>query len=247
MQSIRCKAYAPASALPAHRHDEPSLCLVVSGRYEETQRGRAVAHGPGHLLYCAAGEPHSQRFAGEGARKLLLRPAPAALEFLQARGALEPGRHVAAPRLAALARELAAELDARDDCAAMVVEGLVLELLGLFGRGGDERGRAAWLQRVRDYLHEHQAGELALEGVAREVGRHPTHVAREFKRAFGVSVGGYLREIRVQRAERLLDGERASLAQIAIACGFCDQAHMSRVFRALRGTTPAARRRARRA
>lgn len=204
-------------------------------------------HGEGHLLFCAADVAHSQRFSRYGAVKILFQPSTAALDFLSTRMALEPGRHLASPRLVALARELAAELNTRDDCAAMIVDGLILELLGLFGRASPAQGRPPpWLDLVRDYLHDNLAQTPPLNRVASQVGHHPTHVAREFRRVFGMTMGGYLRELRVRQAETLLGQGTQSLAEIAVHCGFCDQAHMSRVFRSLRGITPARYRAARR-
>lgn len=199
-----------------------------------------MTHGEGHMLFCAAEEPHSQRFAREGASKITIDLSPAAVDFLAEKRAAIPGGYLVSPRLAALARQLSDELSRQDDCAAMVVEGLVLEALGLFGRSPDAGGGAtAWLEKVRDALHAHSGQAFSLEDAARAVGRHPTHVAREFKRVYGVTVGHYAKELQVAHVEALLADDADSLADIADLCGFCDQAHMTRVFRRARGITPA--------
>lgn len=240
MESIQLRAYPAAFEMKRHRHDRPSLCLVAAGRYEESVCGHSIKHGEGHLLFCAADEPHAQRFSREGALKILIEPTPAAIDFLGARTALTPGRYLVLPRLAALARELSAELTSGDDCTAMIVEGLVLETFGLFGRAFTVRGRPpTWINEVRDYLCDNGCRVSRLEDVARVVNHHPAHIAREFKRAFGVTVGDYTRELRVAKAETLLASDADSLAEIADACGFYDQAHLTRTFRRLRGLTPA--------
>jgi AraC-like DNA-binding protein len=48
---------------------------------------------------------------------------------------------------------------------------------------------------------------------------------------------------RIDRAKALLRGSEAPLAEIADACGFSDQSHLTRVFRSLTGTSPGAWRR----
>ena len=47
-----------------------------------------------------------------------------------------------------------------------------------------------------------------------------------------------LREVRVQAAAELLLKTDQPLAEVAAACGFCDQSYMTHVFRDLRGMTP---------
>jgi AraC family transcriptional regulator len=43
-----------------------------------------------------------------------------------------------------------------------------------------------------------------------------------------------------ERAQRLLARERHSIADVAVACGFYDQAHLTNAFRKAFGRTPAA-------
>jgi AraC-like DNA-binding protein len=74
------------------------------------------------------------------------------------------------------------------------------------------------------------------------------HLSRGyFKRAFKVSFGetphGYLMRMRVERAQQMMLEGQEPLAQIAMACGLADQAHLSRVFRQATGSSPGAWRR----
>ena len=49
---------------------------------------------------------------------------------------------------------------------------------------------------------------------------------------------------RVDLAKRLLADARMTIIEVAAACGFAHQEHLTRVFRTWTGTTPAAFRRA---
>jgi AraC family transcriptional regulator len=75
--------------------------------------------------------------------------------------------------------------------------------------------------------------------VARELGIGRGALAMAFRRHRGTSVGETIRAARVRHATSLLL-TNAPLAEIAIAAGFHDQAHFTRVFRAATGQTPGA-------
>ena len=71
---------------------------------------------------------------------------------------------------------------------------------------------------------------LSLAVIARECGVGPSTLAIAFRRAFGTSVGEAIRAVRVAQAKSALATTREPLAQIAVRCGFHDQAHFTRVF-----------------
>jgi AraC family transcriptional regulator len=83
------------------------------------------------------------------------------------------------------------------------------------------------------------AGHVSLSSLARTVGRHPVHVAREFRRHYGTSIGEYHRRTRLRRARELMRS-RAPFSEIAFACGFSSHSHLSRAFKAEFGMTPSA-------
>ena len=56
----------------------------------------------------------------------------------------------------------------------------------------------------------------------------------------GVSARRIGMRVRVERAKSLLTGSDMTLAAAAVMAGFSDQAHLTRVFRQIVGTTPAA-------
>jgi AraC family transcriptional regulator len=99
------------------------------------------------------------------------------------------------------------------------------------------------LRRVEEHMLEHIDGDLGVEHLAVAAGLSPVYFARQFKRRTGSSPHRYLRSLRVKRAKELLRDDCLSIAEIALACGFCHQEHMTRVFRSECGTTPAAFRR----
>ena len=63
--------------------------------------------------------------------------------------------------------------------------------------------------------------------------------AAQFRVATGYRPREYLLHERVERAKSLLSGSDTPLAEVALAVGFCTQAHFSTVFKRMTGDTPA--------
>lgn len=94
------------------------------------------------------------------------------------------------------------------------------------------------LQRATDFMEAHLTKPLTLAELASVSGLSSSHFARRFKIATGMPPHQYLIRLRVERAKRLLCG-REPIINVALACGFTHQEHMTRIFRRVVGVTPA--------
>jgi AraC family transcriptional regulator len=112
----------------------------------------------------------------------------------------------------------------------------------------DGRGRLlAWQARkVRDYIDSHITGPVLVADLCALIDRSEAHFSRSFKRAFGESPHAFVIWRRLELAARYMLQTDAGLSDIALQCGFADQAHLCKHFRQSTGQTPAAWRRARR-
>jgi AraC family transcriptional regulator len=107
-------------------------------------------------------------------------------------------------------------------------------------------GMAPWQARKIARLVEASLDRgVRISDLAASAQLSKSHFSRVFKVQFGRSPQQYVLERRVVRAQRLMLGHDRPLCDVAQACGFADQAHLSRVFRRLVGATPNAWRRAR--
>jgi AraC family transcriptional regulator len=108
-------------------------------------------------------------------------------------------------------------------------------------------GLAPWqVRRARETLLDGIDGDIDPHALAQACGLSPRHFAKAFKRTLGQPPHRWLLRARVDRAcEMLLHGDER-LGTIALACGFADQSHMTRVFTRLIGIAPGAWRRMRR-
>jgi AraC-like DNA-binding protein len=81
-------------------------------------------------------------------------------------------------------------------------------------------------------------GTLQVHQLARELAVSRRHLSQQFRSEFGVGPKTAARIFRFERACRLIADQQTSLAQIASACGFHDQAHMTKEWHALAGSAP---------
>jgi AraC family transcriptional regulator len=97
--------------------------------------------------------------------------------------------------------------------------------------------------RVQDYIRSHLAHPIGLADLAAIAGTSQTAFARAFKRATGSAPYRFVLMARIERARRLLAGSGMPISDIALACGFSHQEHLTRMFHREVGTTPSAYRR----
>jgi AraC family transcriptional regulator len=105
-------------------------------------------------------------------------------------------------------------------------------------RACTERAAPRWLARCLDLIEAAYGDSLTVGGIAREVGVHPIHLARTFRRFLHCTPGEYLRRCRVNRALSLLRETRRPLSHVALDSGFADQSHMTHAFRRHLGFPP---------
>jgi AraC family transcriptional regulator len=236
--------HASHTWLSPHSHPYATITIVLGGGYHETIGGvtyqlpsMSVVVKPPHTL-------HANRVDARGARCLLLELTADGVEAMRvATGVFETPQVTHLVRGAGLALRTLAVLEQRaKEPRTLALESLTMELTALIGiESGTFRTKepAAWLERVRDRLHE-SGTEPRLSDLAREAGCHPIHLARMFRKAYGESVGSYARQVRLSRAARAIAaGDRNSLSRIALRNGYYDHSHLSHEFQTQTGMTPA--------
>jgi AraC family transcriptional regulator len=132
-----------------------------------------------------------------------------------------------------------------DACSMLTIEGLVLEMLALVGRMKDVREQHGppWLGQAIELLNEEFRGNLKIQDIANEIGVHPFHLSRVFRSVHRQTIGEYVQRLRITYACKQLALPHNDLATVALAAGFADQSHFTRVFKNVTGITPAVFRR----
>ena len=115
----------------------------------------------------------------------------------------------------------------------------------LAGDAPDGRGRLLeWQARkLREHIDCHITGPVPVADLCALVQLSEAHFSRSFKRTFGESPHSFVMRRRVELAARYMLATDAPLSDIALRCGFADQAHLCKNYRQAVGQTPAAWRR----
>jgi AraC family transcriptional regulator len=220
--------YAPGLQQARHAHAQGSLCLILSGHLVERVGTHEVQVGAGHWCHKPAGVEHSTHFGPRGASLLQLALPPGLEESRAA-----PWRWGASVTLFSLL----------GSAAERGVDAELLRDALLLLTGGTAPGRAPpWWPRALQSLQE---GEARIDAVAAECGVHRAQLVRVAQAQSGASPVALRQRARLARSLARLQGEPGlSLAELAAAEGYADQAHFSRDCQRWLGLSPARWRRA---
>lgn len=95
------------------------------------------------------------------------------------------------------------------------------------------------VERVMDYCMQHLDHGVRVAELGELVGMSEAHFTRSFRRSTGHSPYQFVLRLRLSRACSLLQDRNLSLAEVAYACGFSSQSHLTDLFRVRVGVSPA--------
>lgn len=231
--------YGEGLRTPRHCHEFAYLSLVMEGASEQQVSGQMRRAEAGEMIFHPQGEIHSDKFLAPRTRLFQFEIFPELLRRYP--GEPADRSEMRSRRCQWLAESVLQELQHPDEATPLAVEGLGLELLSAFWREkSSERSASApmWVQRAREIVRERFTETLTLEEVASAVGVSETHLARAYRRYHHCTLGEDLRRCRIEFACEQLSLTGRSLAEIAAAAGFCDQAHFTRTFQRALATSP---------
>jgi AraC family transcriptional regulator len=234
---------APEIIIPEHSHHRTFMSFVLNGGWQEWYgAGQSRVRRPHTLAIHPAGEVHSEQISDGGSRAFHVEFSEEWLGRLEGQAVVLAGSlHVESGPLIWLVLRLYAEFRRPETVSRLVIEGIILEIIGELARETGNIAKKpppAWLLQADDILRSRFTRQLSLTDIAKEVGVHPVHLTRTFRRHFNCSIGERLRDLRIQCACRELATSDRPLAEIAISAGFCDQSHLSRAIRRRTGLTP---------
>lgn len=155
------------------------------------------------------------------------------------------------PVLAHLAAAVLPALERPQQASALFVEqmGLVMQTYlieqygGVLSQGTPRKRHVLSRvneQRAKDMLSSQDVAQASIDAVATACKLSRGHFIRAFRDTTGMTPYQWVLSQRIERAQTLLLTSRLSLAEVADACGFADQSHLSRVFSQLKGLPPGA-------
>jgi AraC family transcriptional regulator len=229
--------------LPPHDHANARLGFVLSGSVAETYVDAAILCDANSFSFHPSRTTHTNEVGFHDSRSLIIEFCgerwPSRFPLIGAE--VEPFS-VPMGRLRGLALDLSHELRARDHASPLLIEGLALDLMSRATRrlqpGAHDTAGPSLLDEATKLIDRQLHRSLSLPGVASALGVSPKRLAGAFIRHGQTTFRRHLHRTRVQHAAGLLQDRTMPLAEIALASGFYDQAHLGRAFRRVIGTTP---------
>ena len=191
-------------------------------------------------------ERHQDQFENDGAHMLVVEPTEASDDLLApCIDLFNKINHFRDADMTNIAWRISNELQAPDPASALSINGLVLELLSVAVRQSSHmqqvnhlRRPPQWLKQAMELIHERFRESLTINALSTAVNVHPVHLARTFRSCHGMTIGSYVRHLRLNWAVSQITHSQKSLAIIADQAGFADQSHLTRVFAKQKGITP---------
>lgn len=256
--TVEIIADAPESedwdALLVNRSGSGTFGIDFCGRHHNLVLHRDLC------CFLPAGADSRMQFEGQaGSFALYFRPGEIA-SLLESEGkgadALAPivGKHL--PRVAHLLGLIECELRRPSLGSRLMIDGLLRAIAGLLVSDGaipaDEHCERIYLsppklRRVIEFIEANLQESIGLDDLARAAGLSANHFLRVFKLATGETPYHFLRARRLERARQLLAEDAMPLAELALECGFANQAHFTAAFSRAVGISPGRYRRAVRA
>jgi AraC family transcriptional regulator len=227
--------------IPNHTHETSYYDLVLGGGYEECSRQGTVLRQPFSSAFNSCGTEHGGRVAPSGARFFTVEIGNAWIHDLrQVKHKLDTVHDGAGGELTFLGCRLYREYRAGSLACALTIDALIWELFGVAARitNSDTDTTPTWWTRAEEFLHSEFRRNVRISEVAREVGVHPVHLARVFRRVCHETPGEYVQRLRVRFVAEKLSLTDVTISTLAAEAGFADQSHLTRVFRRYTAMTP---------
>lgn len=244
----RVEAFFAGHAFAPHRHDTYAVGVTLDGVQAFRYRGAAERSGPGRVFVLHPDETHDGRAGTDaGFRYRILYIEPRAISDALGEGRPLPFVRAAVTgdrRLVAAIRAPLADLERpleeleRDQIVLDLADALAAADPSLPRRTLSARHARA-VVRAREFLDARAGTAVASAELEAATGLSRYALARHFRACLGTSPYRYLVLRRLDRARALIR-HGAPLADVASACGFADQSHMTRQFKRAYGLSPGA-------
>lgn len=215
-----------------HGHELPHFMFIAAGAFRTEARPDEPLTSP-VVIFNPAQTYHRDHLLTGGA--FFSVTVEVDLDTCEIEPPTAPTCLVSQASVATAARLMRASCGQSDE-ARLGCESLCYELLGSVDpRTKSERNGPPWLHIACTLLRDNGS---SLKDAARQIGVHPIHLTRTFRKFMHCTPGEYVRNHRARRAADMLAHSLRSASEIATDCGYADQGHFIRSFRSVYGLSP---------
>ena len=225
---------------PWHYHENPYFMFVLHGNMIDRNKKVKTLCPPGGLMFTNWQEVHQGTKHSSKAGGFHLELEKRWLEkydisLMDVEGSVQ----LKNPLIKSLMYNVFLESCINDNNSQSSIELLILDVFKKMknSRLDIDAKRPSWVKKLSEIILDAEV-DYSLSSLSQELNIHPVHLSREFHRYFGVTLGQYVRQLRVNKALALMMANRFSMTEICYKCGFYDQSHFISNFKSIYNTTP---------
>lgn len=115
---------------------------------------------------------------------------------------------------------------------------MVLDFTGKMRLLKKDHGMSRLVTKCINYIYSHISERITVKELAEYTSVSTSYLSRQFAKELGVSIGDYIREMKINAAEEQLLNTDDSILDIALQLSFSSQSHFIQAFKTITGVTP---------
>lgn len=225
-----------------HYHENAYFTFILGGHVVEKNTKETYHCSTGTLLYHHWDEKHCNVKPKGFTRGFHIEISKEWFDrYTINTSALQGSIQLQHPRLKTIMYRILKEMKLDDADSGTAVDIMLTELFvaATNDLGAETNKKPLWVYKLQNLLYDSPPDHhWTLTGLSQQLDIHPVHLSRGFAKYFGCGFGEYLRILKIQKAMALLPDSNLSLTEISLNCGFADQSHFIRTFKALYHIAP---------
>jgi AraC-like DNA-binding protein len=222
-----------------HFHENPYFTYLLQGKLFESNKKESYYLESGDLLFHNWQDAHYNIKPPEFTRGFHIELNQEwFLNFDIQLKDFEGSTNLKNPIIKNLVNQVFIETKINDQYSNLSIESSLIEIFNTIKESKIKKSKTPiWAKRLQELLFEENI-DYSLNNLSSILGLHPVHLSREFSKYFGMSLGNYLRLIKINKAFNLIVSNKLSMTEICYKCGFYDQSHFIANFKRIYHTTP---------
>ena len=218
-----------------HYHENTHLSLVLKGGSRESRKNGDFQLTAGKIILYNEGETHCNKYTALPSKHLILEFKK---DFFNKRN-LE-SKHFTKTNVQNIDITLALlniynELLLNDSYSSNAIDFSLNQLLE-----SDDKSTyiPIWVKQMKEIIEDRWDEFISLNELAVIFNVHPVTISKYFKKYYKCTLGDYMRKIKIEKALFFLTDSNKPITEISDICGFSDQSHMIKIFKAYIGFLP---------
>lgn len=232
-------SHQPLQSVPTHVHELARIGVMIEGTLSEQSDDSCDQIGPGTVVFWTPGATHENRFGTSLTRSVQVELSESLFAKVRRVFPAAQTTVLGEELFDGMVRTLLGEFAQRDAATPTALEGAIYAVIARAHRVlAGARSTSGDVLRATGFVSRNYHRRLTVAEIGAYVGLSSRAITERFRHDLGLSPGEYLRRARLEAAASELAMTDAAVGTIAQACGFYDQAHLTREFRRRFDETP---------